>query len=272
MRAHIDRDLSAVLVQACVRVAERVFTYVLRLDWLCLFVAYTRRTQGYILIHTHSRFLSRCTAPRDRTPLSPSLRSLASPARLPGRARRAHHSCRPAAPRRGRVEPRAQRRSFPLRRARSPPALPRCLPQASPPPPPRELRVPAGEGPAARPPPLQLLRLYLSLSLIYDLSAPVDTVFLTAYSAGSHCNIRRMSSAVGQCAEGWGFGISPQLSDARLRLRITAVGLISQLSAGRSLGSAFLPSKSNTWNCASHGLRSFSPQSGNAEKSVCICR
>lgn len=257
MCAYRDRDLSVVLVQACVRMTERVFTYVLRLDWLCLFMAYTGRTHGFILIRTHSRFLSRCTVPRDCTPLSPSLWSLASPALLPSRARRARHSCRPAASGRGRVESRAQRCSFPPAPGRSPPALPQCFPQASPPPPPRELRVPAGEGPAAPPPPLQLLRLYLSLSLIYDLSAPVDTVFHTAYSARSHCNIRRMSSAVGQCAGGWGFGVSPQLSDARLRLRITAVGLISQLSAGRSLGSAFLPSESNTWNCSSHGLCSF---------------
>lgn len=234
---------------------ERVFTYVLRLDWLCLFMAYTRRTDGFILIRTHSRFLSRCTVPRDCTPASPSLWSLASLALLPSRARRARHFCRPAALRRGRVEPRAQRCFFPPAPgpfpACSSPVLSPGIPAASAPPsPPRELRVPAGEGPAAPPPALQLLHLYLSLSLIYDLSAPVDTVFHTAYSARSHCNIRRMSSAVGQCAGGWGFGISPQLSDARLRLRITAVGLISQLSAGRSLGCAFLPSKSNTWNCA----------------------
>lgn len=40
-----------------------------------------------------------------------------------------------------------------------------------------------------------LLHLYLSLSLIYDLSAPVDTVFHTAYIVGLHCNIRRISPA-----------------------------------------------------------------------------
>lgn len=36
----------------------------------------------------------------------------------------------------------------------------------------------------------RLLHLYLSLSLIYDLSAPVDTVFHTAYIVELHCNIR----------------------------------------------------------------------------------
>lgn len=120
MCAYRDRDLSVVLVQACVRMTERVFTYVLRLDWLCLFMAYTGRTHGFILIRTHSRFLSRCTVPRDCTPLSPSLWSLASPALLPSRARRARHSCRPAASGRGRVESRAQRCSFLPAPGRSP--------------------------------------------------------------------------------------------------------------------------------------------------------
>lgn len=41
----------------------------------------------------------------------------------------------------------------------------------------------------------RVLRLYLSLSLIYDLSAPVDTVFHTAYIVGLHSNIHRISQA-----------------------------------------------------------------------------